>query len=185
VRDVRATLPQDVTGGSTLGHPESTDTMTFMCIATGKHQLLHSTLWHFGFQQLSHLVLFFWKHPRALGIHVGFLDVHTDRTQLRRDCPSNLGTRHTEDAHHYTHTPSTHAHKAPVPRCGRGLEPPPVGSHQRELPLGQRPIRGFMTLNTITLLTWQGERRLEFHGMWEEFHHHETHMAQLSSSQSR
>jgi len=118
---------------------------------------------------------FFWKHPGALGSHVRFLD---EAVQV-------VSERVIPRTHTTTHTPSTHAHKAPVPRCGRGLEPPPVGSHQRELPLGQRPIRGFMTLNTITLLTWQGERRLEFHGMWEEFHHHETHMAQLSSSQSR
>ena len=33
---------------------------------------------------------------------------------------------------------------------------------------------------------WYGkERRLEFHRMWGEFHHHKTHLAQLPSSQSR
>ena len=35
------------------------------------------------------------------------------------------------------------------------------------------------------MLTWQGERRMKFHGMWGEFHHHETHLTRLPSSQYR
>ena len=54
--------------------------------------------------------LFFFKAPRAFGSHVRFLGAHADRTQRRRGCPSSLGTRHTEDAHHHTHPAHMHAH---------------------------------------------------------------------------
>jgi len=71
--------------------------------------------WHMDCRNLAVILfvffcffVFFLKYPGALGSHVRFLDAHVDRTQRRRGCPSSLETRHTEDAHHHTH--STHAH---------------------------------------------------------------------------
>ena len=40
-----------------------------------------------------------------------------------------------------------------------------------------------MTLDITILLTWQGERMIEFHEMWGEFYHHEIYLTQLSSLQ--
>jgi len=75
----------------------------------------------------------FFKAPRSLGSHVRFLDAYVDQTQCRRDYPNNFETRHTEYAHHHTRTQSAQVRTV--------AQPSPVGSHQRELPLGQRPIR--------------------------------------------
>jgi len=49
-------------------------------------------------------IIFFWKHPGALGSHLKILGAHVDRTKRRRGCPSSLETRHTEVLTPHTHT---------------------------------------------------------------------------------
>jgi hypothetical protein len=56
------------------------------------------------------------------------------------------------------------------------IRPVPIGFH-----VEFRGIKFYTT--TSILLIWRGERR-EFYGIWEEFHHHKTHLVQLSKSQS-
>jgi hypothetical protein len=62
-------------------------------------------------RRLTILLDLFLKTARSTGSKR--LDVHTDRTQRRRDCPNSLGTRHTE-AHLHTRTP-THARTVSAP----------------------------------------------------------------------
>ena len=63
------------------------------------------------------------------------------------------------------------------------LEPYLLGQYQWQFHGEFNDIK-FCVTSSI-LLTWQGERRREFHGMCEEFHHHETHLAHIPSFQSR
>ena len=61
------------------------------------------------------------------------MDVYTDRTQHRRNCPSILEMHNTEAYTHSTHT-STHAAGLSTQVRDGSWKPPPAASHPRELP---------------------------------------------------
>ena len=70
----------------------------------------------FTFFSLKNTKLFF-ENTQSTGESCKILDAHTNRTQCRRDCPSNLETRNTEThAHLHTHM-HAHPHTGLNSRC--------------------------------------------------------------------